>query len=150
MISPQPKSGKLAGTRSDSSGHTLALPCFTLASFIGLALETGLPFRRLLVWGTIAGVLAMLTILARREKRLAERRDWHREQRDIAVHLALRSLQATVPELLARVPEAGVDATAPVPPASSLPGAPTPAATAHSHDPLPSCSSPAGTAGWFR
>jgi hypothetical protein len=87
---------------------------------------------------------------SRGRKPPASQRAWHREQHDIAVHLALRSLQETVPELLARVPDAGVDATAPVPPASSPPGAPPPAATAHSPDPLPSCSSPAGTAGWFR
>ena len=50
----------MVGTALVYSAPTLALPCFTLASFIGLSLGFSLPFRRLLVWGTIAGGLAVL------------------------------------------------------------------------------------------
>lgn len=58
--------------------------------------------------------VAVLTTLARREKRVADQVEWHHEQRNIVVHLPLRILQESVPELLARVPGAGVDASSPV------------------------------------
>jgi hypothetical protein len=83
----------------------LARWSFTLASVTGLAVGISLPGRVLIVWGTIAGGLAMLTTLAQREKRCTDQRDWQREQQDIAVHLPMRSLQEAVPELLTRVPE---------------------------------------------
>jgi hypothetical protein len=83
---------------------TLAMWGFTLASFIGLAVGISLGLQVLIVWGVIAGGLAVLTLLAQREKRLADQRDRQREQQEIAVYLAMRSLQETVPELLARVP----------------------------------------------
>jgi hypothetical protein len=92
------------GTALVYPAPTLARWCFTVASVTGLAVGISLPLRVLIVWGTIAGGLALLTTLAQREKRRADQRDWQREQQDKAVYLAMRSLQETVPELLARVP----------------------------------------------
>jgi hypothetical protein len=82
---------------------------FASAGVIGLAVGASADDQLLIVWGAVATGLAGLTTLARREKRVADQAERHREQRDIAVHLALRSLQETVPELLSRVPDAGVD-----------------------------------------
>ena len=83
---------------------TLAIWGFTLTSFIGLYVGINLGFEVLGVWGVIAGGLAVLTLFAQREKRRADQRERQREQQEVAVYLALRSLQETVPELLARVP----------------------------------------------
>ena len=84
---------------------TLSLWGFTLTSFIGLYVGISLGFEVLIVWGVIAGGLAVLSLLAQREKRLADQRDRRREQQEAAVYLALRSLQETAPQLLARVPD---------------------------------------------
>ena len=96
---------------------TLASWCFALASVIGLYAGISLGFRVLIVWGVIAGGLAVLTTLARREKRLADQRDWQREQQEIAVYLAMRGIQETVPELLAHGPTGELPRAAPGVPA---------------------------------
>jgi hypothetical protein len=77
--------------------------------YVGVSTEV----RVLVIWAAFASGLALLTTLACWEKRAADRFALHREQRDVAVHLALRSLQETVPELLARVPNAA-DVASPV------------------------------------
>jgi hypothetical protein len=89
---------------------------FVGASVIGFSFGISNDFRLLTMWAAVASGLALLTARAYSEKRAADHAEWHREQRDVAVHLALRSLQETVPELLARVPTASLDPAAPVRP----------------------------------
>jgi hypothetical protein len=84
------------------------------AGGVGLYVGVSNDFQLLVMWAAVAAGLALLTVIACWEKRAADRSEWHREQREAAVHQALRSLQETVPELLARVPDP--DHVAPVRP----------------------------------
>jgi hypothetical protein len=95
---------------------SLAVWLFASAGVLGLFVGARTDDRQLILWSAVANVLAVLATLARQEKRAADRVEWHREQRDIAVHLALRSLQETVPDLLAHVPSASHDAFVPAQP----------------------------------
>jgi hypothetical protein len=87
---------------------------FAVSGLIGLASSRIILNPAPVLWGGIATGFALLTTLARREHHLAEQSARHRAQHEMAVYLALRSLQETVPELLARVPDTGVNAVHPV------------------------------------
>ncbi len=78
---------------------------FAVAGVIGLFGGVLIAFPALVLWGTLANGFALLTTLARREQSAAEQIAWRRTQQDLAVYLALRGLQETVPELLAPVPD---------------------------------------------
>jgi hypothetical protein len=78
---------------------------FVVAGIIGLYVGTDIGYPVLSLWGCLAFGLALLTVWAYREKCVADHLAWQREQLELAVHLAMRSLQETVPELLARVPD---------------------------------------------
>jgi hypothetical protein len=95
---------------------------FAGTGLIGLVSGVTIPYPGLVLWGSIAYGFALLAHLARHEQRVADQRARHREQQELAVFLALRSLQETVPELLTRVPDGVADdgpylhALEPVPP----------------------------------
>jgi hypothetical protein len=76
------------------------------AGVFGLVVGVSNDVRVIVTWAALATGLALLTLPACWEQRAADRAERHREQREVAVHLALRSLQETVPDLLARVPKA--------------------------------------------
>lgn len=84
---------------------------FALACLVGFAAGAATDDRLLVFWGAVAAGLTVLTTVAQREQRAIELMTRHQEQREIAVYMALRSLQETVPELLARAPESGLDST---------------------------------------
>ena len=82
----------------------VAVWSFAIAGVIGVGGGVTIDQPALVRWGIVAAVLAVLTPLAQWEKRVADQIARQREQQEMAVHLAMRSLQETVPELLGRVP----------------------------------------------
>jgi hypothetical protein len=85
---------------------SVAFCLFAASGVSGLFLGATTSDRLLTIWAAVAIGLALLTLLACWEKRAADRTERYREEREVAVHLALRSLQETVPELLACGPDA--------------------------------------------
>lgn len=88
---------------------TVAMWTFAVAGALGLfaGLETG--YRVLLVWGVLANGMAMVTTLARREKRLDDRREYDRDRWLLAMSVARPSWDASLMESpqAVRLPDAG-------------------------------------------
>ena len=77
---------------------------FALAGGVGVYDSATMSIAEFPLWGLVAVMLAALTGVATREKRWEDQIAWARQQHDLAMHAALRSLQEAVPELLARSP----------------------------------------------
>jgi hypothetical protein len=75
---------------------------FALAGGVGIYTGVTSTVAEFPLWGSVAVMLAVLTRVATREKRVADEVAWARGQHELAVHAALRSLYETVPELFAR------------------------------------------------
>lgn len=77
---------------------------FALAGGVGIYHSVTKSIEEFPLWGLVAVMLATLTGVASREKRLADQIAWTRAQHELAVHEALRRLQEAVPELLSCSP----------------------------------------------
>jgi hypothetical protein len=89
---------------------------FAVAAGFGLVNGLSYGSEELVLWGSIALGMAVLTVLARREKRIADEHELAQERHRLAVHAALRSLQETAPELLSRTPDGDRPDTLPIGP----------------------------------
>jgi hypothetical protein len=79
----------------------LAVWLFALAGGVGITTGLTGTSAEFPLWGVVAVLLAALTNVAAKEKRVADQVAWAREQHELAMHAALRSLQEAVPGLLA-------------------------------------------------
>src|SRR3712207_2761063 len=70
----------------------IAWKLFALLGLVGLYDGLTKGIEEFVLWGALAAGLAALTWLTRREKQVADQRDWARVQHELAVHAALRSL----------------------------------------------------------